>query len=120
MSHAGRGHVGLAPFAVHRGADAPAVAPDASALQFMALVHAQRAATSAAYDPVAAYPEAAAPRDGSNRGVSKAGRARAEAASAAANAFVLRPLTVCVRKRPLNREEAARGQFDVVSCPQAR
>jgi hypothetical protein len=32
------------------------------------------------------------------------------------HAFVLRPLTVCVRKRPLNRGEAKEGQFDILTA----
>jgi hypothetical protein len=32
-------------------------------------------------------------------------------------AFQLRPLTVCVRKRPINTEETSGGHFDVVTVP---
>jgi hypothetical protein len=32
------------------------------------------------------------------------------------HSFVLKPLTVCVRKRPLNRGEAREGQLDIVTA----
>jgi hypothetical protein len=89
----------------------------------MALVAHQRHAVAAEFDPLTRYRSAdgggAAPHPASDAN-GKAARARAHAAAAAANAFALRPLTVAVRKRPLNRDERVGGQFDVLSCPDAR